>query len=79
MEECHQKDRCQSGSDESEESMTFKRKKFLLDQLIQDLNRSHKKVDSKVFEKKLVNTQVKLDEMKVGFLKGMLNDGLPTR
>ena len=69
----------ESISDESEESVTFKRKKFLLDQLVQDLNRSHKKVDPRVFEKKLVNTQIKLDEMKVDFLKGMLNDGLPTR
>jgi hypothetical protein len=42
----------ESISDESEESVTFKRKKFLLDQLVQDLNRSHKKVDPTVFEKK---------------------------
>ena len=28
-----------------------------------------------MFEKKLVNTQTKLDEIKVDFLKGMLNDG----
>lgn len=66
-------------ADESTESVTFKRKKFLVDQLVDDLNRSHKKVDAGVFNQKLVNTQIKLDEIKVDFLKGMLNDGLPTK
>ena len=69
----------ESISDESDESVVFRRKKHLLDQLVQDLTRSHKKVDPVVFAKKLVNTQTKLDEIKVDFLKGMLNDGLPIK
>lgn len=63
-------------TDESKQSLEFRRKKFLLDQLVEDLHRSFKKVNKDVFDTKVSNAQNKLDELRVDFLKGMLNDGL---
>ena len=61
--------------DENPDCIKFKQQKHTLDQLADDLNRSFKKVSSNVFDKKITNTERKLEQVKVDFMKGMLNNG----
>lgn len=65
--------------DDSSASLDFKRNKYLLDQLAEDLNRSFNRVKADVFNKKITNTKNKLEDVKVEFMKGMLNDGFSVK
>ena len=60
---------------ENTNCVKFKQQKHTLYQLADDLNRSFKKVSSNVFDKKITNTERKLEQVKVDFMKGMLNNG----
>lgn len=56
----------------------MKQKKFILDQLFNDLQ-NYSRIDTPQVKKKVNNAKVCLEELHMDFLKGMLNDGFFTK
>ncbi|MDB4378544.1 hypothetical protein N9Z41_02110 [bacterium] len=56
----------------------IKKQKFIVDQLIRDLQQNYMQINQKQLSDKLNNASLKLEDVNMSFLRGMLNNGFFT-